>query len=449
MTHRAVADLVAWQARQPYFGGGGRTLQFTSLSFDVSFQEIFATWLAGGSLVMITEEDRRDPERLARIITEGRVERLFQPFVGMQQLCEVLAETPLVPPALRLLITAGEQLQVTPQIARALSRLPRCRLFNQYGPSETHIVTEEPVPGASRGEPALPAIGKPIAGATAYVLDRHLQLQPVGISGELYIGGSAVARGYLNRPELTADRFVPDPFCGRPGARMYRTGDLARMLPGGSIQFEGRIDDQVKIRGFRVEPGEVESVLRRHPAVREAVVVVRQDAVGEKRLVAYCTTEDGGELPKAAVQELLRGELPDYMLPSLLLQIDALPLTPSGKISRRALPQPDFDARRAGDVYVAPRDPLEQSLTDIFKAVLALEQVGIHDSFFELGGHSLLATRVVSRVRRELGVSLSVRLLFEASTVAELAQAIPKLGAERSNLRHPDADLKEEVDGGR
>jgi amino acid adenylation domain-containing protein len=433
MTHRAVADLVVWQARQPYFGGGGRTLQFTSLSFDVSFQEIFATWLAGGQMVMITEDDRRDPERLARILDEQRIERLFQPFVAVQQLCEVLAQAPQVPSALRLIVTAGEQLQVTPQVARAFARLPRGRLFNQYGPSETHIVTEEPVPGVTRGEPALPPIGKPIAGATAYVLDPHLRLQPAGVPGELYIGGTAVARGYLNRPELTAERFLPDPFCGQPGARMYRTGDVARMLPGGSIQFEGRVDDQVKIRGFRVEPGEVESVFRRHPAVREAVVVVRPDAGGEKRLVAYYITEDGSELAEAEAREFLRERLPDYMLPSLLLKIDVLPLTPSGKINRRALPQPDFGVRRVTDAYVAPGTPLEQALADIFKGVLAVEQVGAHDSFFELGGHSLLATRVVARVREEMGVSLTVRLIFEAPTVTELALAICKLEAESAD----------------
>ncbi|BAZ19381.1 non-ribosomal peptide synthase (plasmid) [Kalymmatonema gypsitolerans NIES-4073] len=287
MSHRPLSNLIFWQLESSTLPVGARTLQFAPVIFDASFQEIFSTWCSGGTLVLIREQVRVDAFELLRFLADQEINRLFLPFVALQQLASVADAQGAVVPTLREIITAGEQLQITRQIANWLTKLQNCTLHNQYGPSESHVVTAFTLTGSPSDWPALPPIGRPIANTQIYLLDSQMQQVPVGVPGELYIGGITLARGYLNRPDLTKERFIPDPFSDSLQARLYKTGDLARYNRDGNIEFLGRSDDQVKIRGFRIELGEIEATLGQHPAVREAVVVAREDVPGDKRLVAY------------------------------------------------------------------------------------------------------------------------------------------------------------------
>ncbi|MET0398243.1 MAG: non-ribosomal peptide synthase/polyketide synthase, partial [Longimicrobiaceae bacterium] len=421
MPHRPLVNLLAWHLR--HGGGPLRTLQFTTLGFDVSFQEIFATWCAGGTLVLVDEETRRDPEALLRLVEREGVERLFLPFAALQQLAETAESRGVRPAALREVVTAGEQLRATDAVRGWFGALG-IPLHNHYGPSETHVATAHVLAGDAAEWPLLAPIGRPVANARCYVLDAGGEPAPTGVPGELFLGGEVLARGYLGRPELTAEKFVPDPFAAEPGARMYRPGDRARRRGDGVLEFLGRTDDQVKVRGFRVEPGEVEAALERHPAVREAVVMVREDEPGERRLVGWVVPSDGA-VSAPALRRWLGERLPEYMVPAAVVVLEELPLTPTGKVARRALPAPDGADGEAG--HVPPRTPTEEALAAIWAAVLHRERIGAHDSFFALGGHSLLATRVTSRVRAALGVEMEVRAIFEAPTLAGLAERLDAL----------------------
>jgi acyl carrier protein len=295
-------------------------------------------------------------------------------------------------------------------------------MLNMYGPTETTIYTtwHEIAPGAA----GAPPIGRPVANARAYVLDASGEPVPVGAPGELHVGGAVVARGYLGLPGLTAERFVPDPFGAEPGGRLYRTGDRARWRADGALEFLGRTDAQVKVRGFRIEPGEIEAVLREQDGVREAVVVVREDAPGHGRLVAYVVPGEGEAPSTAELRARLGARLPDYMVPAAFVTLERLPLGVSGKTDRAALPAPKWGAEGA---YVAPRTPTEELLCGILAEVLGIERVGVEDGFFALGGHSLMATQVVSRVREATGVEVPLRALFESPSVAALAERLEAL----------------------
>jgi amino acid adenylation domain-containing protein/FkbM family methyltransferase len=419
MSHRAISNLLSFQRRDSEAAGALRTLQFASLSFDVSFQEIFSTLTAGGEIVLVGEEERRDPSRLLRRIAQARVERLFVPFVALNQLAETAQEENLHPPSLREINTAGEQLKITRSIRDFFARLSSCRLVNHYGPSETHLVTTFELEGNPAGWPELPSIGRPIANAPVYLLDVDAGLVPAGVPGELCVGGAGLARGYHGRPDLTAERFVPDPFSTEPGARLYRTGDVARFREGGNLEFLGRLDLQVKVRGYRVEPGEIEAALCRHPAVRQAIVTPH-DHRGGKRLAAYVVPHGGARVTPSELKEHLARALPEFMVPAAIALLEALPVTPNGKVDRQALPEPEWGAA-AG--YVAPRSPQDEVMCNVFAEVLGLPRVGAADNFFDLGGHSLLATQVISRVRRAFGVEVALRALFEAPTPAGMAAA--------------------------
>jgi amino acid adenylation domain-containing protein len=430
MPHEALSALVAWHLCGAELAEPRRTLQFASLSFDVSFQEIAVTLASGGTLVLVDDDTRRDAVQLARYLAAQQVERLFLPFVALQALAEAARETGTTL-GLREIVTAGEQLVSTPQIAALVDGLPGCRLINHYGPTETHVATAHTLAGGSAAWSPLPPIGRPVAGTRVFVLDGALRPAPVGVPGELYVGGAQVARGYLDRPALTAQRFVPDPFT--PGARLYATGDRVRWKADGEMEYLGRADQQVKIRGFRVEPGEVEAVLRQHADVRDCAVVARGDAPGQTRLVAYVV----GAADADALRAHLRARLPEHMVPSAFVALDALPLTPSGKLDRRALPAPD--AAADGEGFVRPRDPTEEALAAIWAEVLRREAVGVHDDFFDLGGHSLLATRVAARVRTAFGVALTVRALFQNRTIEALARHLAERGARAPTERTREA----------
>ncbi|MDY6950341.1 MAG: amino acid adenylation domain-containing protein [Thermodesulfobacteriota bacterium] len=428
MTHRALCNLIWWQRQNAAPAEGTRTLQFAPLSFDVSFQEIFSTLCSGGTLALISEETRRDPVELLGYLRDQSIERLFLPYVALQQLAEVAEGQERVPASLREVITAGEPLQITRQIVSFFSNVEECRLHNQYGPTESHVVTAFTLKGPPTGWPLLPPIGRPMANTQIYLLDRHLNPVPVGVPGELYVGGEALARGYLKGPERTAERFMPNPFSHEPGARLYRTGDLARYLPDGSIAFLGRMDDQVKIRGFRVEPGEIEAVLREHPGLRDAVVVARDDAPIDRYLAAYVVPVEILAPTIGALRGFVKERLPDYMVPSAWVMLERLPLTPSGKVNRLALPAPIRKGPELQGTFVAPKDALERRLTKIFEDVLGVQGIGVKDDFFELGGHSLLAVRLFTQIEQAFGKRLPLATLFQAPAVERLAGILREQG---------------------
>ncbi|HKV11036.1 MAG TPA: amino acid adenylation domain-containing protein, partial [Thermoanaerobaculia bacterium] len=411
VTHGAVVNFLASMARQPGMAAGDVLLAVTTLSFDIAGLELLLPLAVGGQVVLAPRETALDGARLAASLEAHGV--------------TVLQATPAT---WRLLLAAGWEgnrdltaLCGGEALPRDLARelLPRVgELWNVYGPTETTIWSS--IHRVAEAD-AIP-IGLPIANTSIHLLDRRMEPVPLGVSGELLIGGAGLARGYLNRPDLTAERFVPDPFSS--GERLYRTGDLARRLPGGEIEFLGRADHQVKIRGFRVEPGEIEAALAEDPAVRQAVVVLREDAPGDQRLVAYVVWEEAGDV--ARLRDLLKSRLPAYMVPSAFVELSALPLTPSGKVDRRALPQPD--AGRVDEAaFVAPRTPTEAALAGIWADVLGGERIGVHDDFFDRGGHSLLATQVAARVRDIFRVELPLAVLFRETTLEALARALDAL----------------------
>ncbi|WP_414754485.1 amino acid adenylation domain-containing protein [Anabaena sp. CCY 9910] len=436
MNQLSLCNLILWQRQNTTIAHGAKTLQFAPISFDVSFQEIFSTWCSGGTLLLITEELRRDALALLGLIQEKAVARLFLPFVALQQLAEVAVDSGLVNIHLKEIITAGEQLQITPAISQWFSQLNHCTLHNNYGPSETHAATNFTLTNSVETWPLLPPIGKPITNTKIYILDNYLQPVPIGVPGELYIGGISLARGYLNRPELTQEKFIPNPFEQGQGSRLYKTGDLARYLADSNIEYLGRIDNQVKIRGFRIELGEIEAALSQYSDVQAACIIPREDTPGDKRLVAYVVAHQDSTITISELRQFLKAKLPDYMVPSAFVMLDALPLTPSGKVDRRALPAPDLD-NEITDKYVAPRNPTEELLAQIWAQVLKIEKVGIHDNFFDLGGHSLLATQLISRIRNVFRVELPLRELFASATISELARSLEQLQQHDLELSAP------------
>ncbi|HEX7240375.1 MAG TPA: amino acid adenylation domain-containing protein, partial [Longimicrobiaceae bacterium] len=416
--HAAVASHVAAFAGVLGIGPADRVLHAASAGFDVSMEQILVTLSAGATLVLRGPEPWNPADWPARARALGITVADLPP-AYWQEVIESGAGEAL--PDLRVLVVGVDAVPsaAVPRWRGALDT--PARLVNGYGPTEavvTATVYEVPVHYPAEYAGAAVPVGGPLPGRAAYVLDRAGSPVPVGVPGELHLGGSLLARGYLGRPDMTAERFVPDPFGAEPGARLYRTGDRVRWLASGALEFLGRTDAQVKVRGFRVEPGEVEAALLEHPGVREAAVVAREDAPGERRLVAYVV----GEASAAELRARLKGRLPEYMVPSAFVALEALPLTPGGKVDRRALPAPE----RTGEVdaYVAPRTPTEEILAGIYAEVLGVERVGATDDFFALAGHSLLAMRLVSRVREALGTELPLRAVFEAPTVAGLAERV-------------------------
>jgi len=433
-----ISNLGQWQAASARLGRAARTLQFAPASFDVSVQELFTTWMAGGTLVLVDSDTRRDIKALARYISEQAIERLYLPFAALRPLAEAAIEDKL-PLQLQDVISAGEQLQITPAIRALFKSLPDCRLHNQYGPSESHVVTALTLDADTDSWPLLPSIGDAVPNCRVYVLDSEHQPVPLGAVGELALGGSQIALGYLNKPDLTAAKFIDDHLSGN--GMLYLTGDQVRFKTGGELEFIGRIDDQVKFRGFRIEPGEIAARLSEHPDVQQAVVMLREDMPGIQQLVAYVIGPDSEEL-RNTLRERLKNGLPDYMVPSAIVCLDEFPLTPSGKVNQRGLPAPD-NSDLAGERYVAPTNDTETALCAVWSAVLGIEQTGIEDDFFALGGHSLLATQLLSRIRDELQIELPLKYLFRHPTPAELARMIVTLKAASGVAEPVDDELEE------
>jgi len=429
MPHRTLNNLIHWQ--RDHSPLGLKTLQFASLSFDVSFQECFATWHSGGTLVMVSDTQRRDPDQLLATIKEQAIERLFLPFVAISQLAESAQRQGFFPPSLQEVITAGEQLQITPAIRSFFENLPHCQFVNQYGPSETHVVTAYLLSGSPENWSLSPPIGHPVGNVQVYLLDENQNRVPLGVTGELYIGGIAPANGYLNRPELTAERFITNPF--DQTSRLYKTGDLARYLPDGNLQYLGRKDNQVKVRGFRIELGEIEAILAQHSAIAQTAVTVKTDELGTSRLIAYIVTQT--EVTNEELKQFLSEKLPNYSIPSGFIVLDSLPLTPSGKVDRRSLPEPQLERPELATTYTPPSSSLEQQIAEIWQDLLQVDKVGIHDNFFDLGGHSLLIVQVRSRLETLLNRQIPLVTLFQYPTIEALATYLNQESSTPSHLQ--------------
>jgi acyl-coenzyme A synthetase/AMP-(fatty) acid ligase/acyl carrier protein len=400
-SHRGIVNLADAQLAQLQLEETDRILQFASISFDAAVWDVVMSWRVGAALVLAEAHDLMPGEPLRDLLIRQRITTVLLPPAALAAL------PPTSLPDLKTLIAGGEACSA--ELLRPW--LAGRQVFNAYGPTESSVVTTMFRCTADRKPP----IGHALPNTRVYVLDGKMQPVPIGVAGELYIGGAGLARGYLLRPALTAERFVPNPFAA--GERLYRTGDLVRWRSDGELDYLGRLDTQVKLRGFRIELGEIEAALLAQESIAQAVVVAREEGTA-KRLVAYVvphrdTSPDVGELRRA-----LQQMLPDYMMPAAIMRLDQLPLTPNGKLDRNALPAPD---RHRDTDHQPPRNPVETVLAGLFAEVLGLDRVGIHDNFFELGGHSLLAMQLVSQVRAALGVTLPVRVIFMGPTVAEVA----------------------------
>jgi amino acid adenylation domain-containing protein len=421
-THRGVSNYVQWMQKECHLSIKDRVLQKAPFSFDASIWEFFWPLIAGAHLIIARPDGHRDASYLVSLIEEQQVTTLhFVPSMLHVFLLESDLETRCR--SLKRVFCGGEALMFDMQ-ERFFKRFAHTSLYNRYGPTEAAIAVAYWECRRGSFETTIP-IGRPIANIQLYILDKAMQPVPIGVPGELYIGGVGVARGYFNRPELTAEKFICDPFSGRKGARLFRTGDLSRYLPDGTIEFLGRNDTQVKLRGFRLELGEVEAVLISSPAIQQAVCIVRKDHANDQRLFAYIVTDQDHkhEHLEKILRQYLHEHLPAYMIPQHFVFLDALPLTPNGKLDRQALPTPEW-THSVREKYVAPQTTLEAQIATIWQDLLRIDKVGIYDNFFELGGHSLLAAHATNKLQKICPVNVSLVQFFSASTLAELAQMI-------------------------
>ncbi|MGO8795885.1 MAG: non-ribosomal peptide synthetase [Candidatus Sulfotelmatobacter sp.] len=417
LLHSGLSNLVRWHQRAFQVTAADRASAMASLGFDASVWELWPYLAAGASIHLPEERLRSDAKLLRDWMVAQRITIAFAATPIAENLMEL--EWPQST-SLRVLLTGADTLKKYPS-----SRLPFV-LVNNYGPTEGTVVTTSGViaPAISASQP--PSIGRAIDGVEIYLLDEDQKPVADGTAGEIYIGGAGLARGYRNRPDLTATRFISNPFRNEAGTRLYRTGDLARRLPDGEIAFLGRIDEQVKIRGYRVEPSEIATVLGQHASVQTCVVIAREDVPGEKQLVAYLVPASGAAWNAAELRDHLRKRLPDYMVPAGFVAIENLPVTANGKVDRAALPAPNGQQLHALE-YTDPRTPVEEELVKILAPLLKLQRVGVNDNFFLLGGHSLLGTQLIARVSETFGVDLTLLKLFDHPTVAEMASEIEDL----------------------
>jgi amino acid adenylation domain-containing protein len=433
MGQSGMVNLLHWQQKQ-FTNKQRRVLQFASLTFDVSFQEIFSTLCFGSTLYLIEETRRKDMSAMLEDISRYGITHLFVPYIVLKSLVEYAGTLSRIPTVPEEIIVAGEQLKLTEDICRLITERG-IRLVNQYGPTEAHVVSSYTI--SNTDSAILPPIGKPVDNTRLYVLNSYQELCPVGVPGELYIGGVQVARGYLNRPELTAEKFITDPFSTGEQDRLYKTGDLARWLLDGNLEYLGRIDDQVKVRGYRIELGEIESVIQQSGLVSQGVVVAKEDANGYKRLIGYAVFKEAFD--KEALMNYLHSRLPDYMVPAVWVELDSLPVTPNGKVDKKALPAADM-GEQLSKGYVAPRNELEEKLARIWQELLGLERVGIHDNFFELGGHSLLVMKMVSHIKKELMLSIPIQSIFKFPSIYELANYL-EMAEDEDTTSYEEIDI--------
>ncbi len=418
ITHESLLNLVSWHRQTFQVSSRDRASHLAGVGFDASVWEVWPYLSAGASLHLPDDETRITPALMRDWIVEHEVTISFLP--------TALAESVMIldwpeTTALRFLLTGADTLHRYPA-----SNLP-FTVVNNYGPTECTVVATSGIVRPADMNDALPTIGRPIDKVDVSILDENLEMVSDGEEGEICIGGLGVARGYLNRPDLTAEKFIVDPFRAKTGTRLYRTGDRARRLPNGEIAYLGRIDDQIKLRGYRIEPAEIEAAIDRHPDVVASVVIARGSNCSDQRLTAYLQLRDGTTPAAIELREFLSSSLPDYMLPSLFVKIPALPLTNNGKVDRAALPEPTMENTLRDDEFVAPRSPIENKLSEIVCALLKLDQVSVNDNFFLLGGHSLMGTQLIVKIRSAFGVDLALRALFDASTIAELSNEIERL----------------------
>lgn len=441
ITHQSMVNHSAAIRRVYELQPCDRVLQFSSMSFDIIIEEVFPTLVSGATLVVRDKTSIASTTSFLQFINRYQITVLNLPTAFWHELVNGLSllQTTL-PATVRLMVVGGEKASRSSYLTWCQHVGSQVRWLNSYGPTEATVTATVYDPIAAGFDPTKTEIpiGRPLANTQTYILDRHLQPVPIGVAGELYIGGVGLSRGYLNRPELTDSKFIPHPFSSQPGSRLYKTGDIARYLPDGNLEFIGRADYQVKIRGFRIELGEIESVLEQHPAVQQAVVMARQDQPGQKRLVAYVVSQSSVSQSSVSqssasqssqqVQEMdliqfLQTRLPDYMIPADVVILEAFPLTPNGKVDRHAFPAPPLHKQRH-TAFVSPRDDLEFRLTQIWEQVLEVQPIGIHDNFFEMGGHSLLAARLSDQLEQVFDCHLPLTTIFQVPTVVQLAEVL-------------------------
>jgi amino acid adenylation domain-containing protein len=415
--HDSLLNLTQWHNRTFGVTAADRATQLASIGFDAAVWELWPYLVAGASVHLVDHETQTQPEQLRDWLVRERITISFAPTPLAERMLKLAwaKET-----ALRFLLTGADTLHDYPPAALPFT------VVNNYGPTECTVVATSAAISPQTSGDRLPAIGRAIDNTEVYILDGNRERVPAGIIGEIYIGGAGLARGYLNDPALTAERFVKHPFSSVAGARLYRTGDLGCCLPDGQIAFHGRVDDQVKIRGYRIELNEVVSVLNRHPAVRESAIVARENSTGEKQLVAYVVPVATFP-PISEFRDFLAKELPDYMLPATFVSLDALPVGPSGKVDRFALPAPTDENILREETFLGPRTPAEQRVAAIVASLLGLERVGMKENFFYLGGNSLFGTQVIARLREAFNVDVPLLSLFDHPTVADLAAEVERL----------------------
>ena len=433
MGHAALVNLIEWQNKQTKLSSSSITLQYTPVSFDVHFQEIFSTLSLGGELVLIEEQLRLDPVALLNRMIEKKVNRLFLPYVALNHLTEIAVLQNLIPVSLKEVTTAGEQLKITSSIRQFFKVLKDATLYNHYGPSETHVVTSYELSGDSSTWPGLPPIGKEISNSKVYLLDESLKEVKDGEVGELFLGGLCLANGYLHSQELTDERFLTlSPF-----GKVYKTGDLGQKDENGNITFLGRKDGQVKVRGYRIELGEIELAIQKENDVDQSVVKIIEEN-GENVLVAYVS----GRADLNQIRASLRAELPEYMIPSFFMKLDKIPLTPSGKVDYKSLPSPSKDRPDLAQDYAPVESQTEQMIAGLWSKYLGIADIGIDDSFFDLGGNSLLAIKVMVEINQTSEKKLSIVNLFQYPTIRKISQFLDQKEDEYFNNFDVDDSLE-------
>jgi amino acid adenylation domain-containing protein len=418
ITHSSLRNLILWHWRAFEVTAADRASQVAGVAFDASVWEVWPYLTAGASLHIPDENIVSDAELLRDWFAAQGITICFVPTPMAELLISL--DWP-ANPCLRVMLTGGDTLHHYPPPS-----LP-FKLVNNYGPTECTVVATSGTISPDKKPGQLPSIGRSISNVEIRILDGQLNQAPIGTAGELHIGGAGLGRGYRNRPDLTAERFIPNPFSSEPGARLYKTGDLACCLPNGQIAFLGRIDDQIKIRGFRIEPNEVVAALNEHPAISQSAVMAREDASGDRRLVGYVVPTPNAQPTRSALRNFLKARLPEYMIPNAFVPLQALPLNLNGKTDRAALPPPTAANTLRDDTFVAPQTAVEERIASILAGLLNLDQVSVEDNFFLLGGHSLLGTQLIARVRDAFGVDLSLRSLFDSPTVAKLSAEVERL----------------------